>query len=249
MRKRLLIAASARRCSSPSGSPPPRAGPTAAAPANPGFEQDGAATGSPSGWRATGDRAADFTEAGGHSGGFRLCTGAPSRYKVETTQQVTRPRGRLVHAARLGAGERRRQRELDRARGLRPATRRARPCRSRPRSWLQIVVSTRVDACAPARSCSAPMRPPASGRTSTTSSSSPAARRLSLLGADVSSLAKSEDKGGVYRDVLRPAGRRARHPRGRGPELVRLRVWVDPADGYHDKAELLELARRARRRA
>ena len=31
-----------------------------------------------------------------------------------------------------------------------------------------------------------------------------------------------------------------------GMEWVRLRVWVDPADGYHDRAELLPMARRAR---
>ena len=27
-----------------------------------------------------------------------------------------------------------------------------------------------------------------------------------------------------------------------GINYARLRVWVDPADGYHDKAEILEMA-------
>jgi arabinogalactan endo-1,4-beta-galactosidase len=27
-----------------------------------------------------------------------------------------------------------------------------------------------------------------------------------------------------------------------GLNYARLRVWVDPADGYHDKAEILEMA-------
>lgn len=67
-----------------------------------------------------------------------------------------------------------------------------------------------------------------------------------FLGADVSSLKKSEDLGGVYRS---PSGRRGdalRILRAAGTDWVRLRVFVDPADGYHGQAELLEMARRAR---
>ena len=70
-----------------------------------------------------------------------------------------------------------------------------------------------------------------SGRTSTTSSSFLAPPKLSVLGADVSSLKKSEDLGGVYRDerrhrttvISRAVG--ARHPRGprrRSRPLARL---------------------------
>ena len=52
--------------------------------------------------------------------------------------------------------------------------------------------------------------------------------------------------GGVYRDASRRAqGDALDILEDARPQLVRLRVWVDPADGYHDKAELLELARRA----
>jgi arabinogalactan endo-1,4-beta-galactosidase len=80
----------------------------------------------------------------------------------------------------------------------------------------------------------------------------PGAARLSLLGADVSSLNKSEHLGGEYLECRcdddctpRPA---LRILAGAGLDAVRLRVWVSPADGYHDRDELLGLARRAKRR-
>ena len=66
------------------------------------------------------------------------------------------------------------------------------------------------------------------------------------LGGDVSSLNKSEQLGGVYRDARGRRGDALRILRAAGTEWVRLRVWVDPADGYHDRAELLRMARRAR---
>ena len=66
------------------------------------------------------------------------------------------------------------------------------------------------------------------------------------LGADVSSLKKSEDLGGVYRDARGRRGDALKILRAAGTEWVRLRVWVDPADGYHDTAELLRMARRAK---
>jgi arabinogalactan endo-1,4-beta-galactosidase len=76
------------------------------------------------------------------------------------------------------------------------------------------------------------------------------AAKLSVLGADVSSLAKSEDLGGLYFDDR--GGHRPPRPRNalgiledHGATHVRLRVWVDPADGYHDAAEAARMARRA----
>jgi arabinogalactan endo-1,4-beta-galactosidase len=79
--------------------------------------------------------------------------------------------------------------------------------------------------------------------------------KLAVLGADVSSLKKSEDFGGEYHDSR---GRRHHHGRcgndsaldileDHGANTVRLRVWVNPADGYHDLDELREMARRAER--
>ncbi|MFI6481116.1 arabinogalactan endo-beta-1,4-galactanase [Nonomuraea sp. NPDC050663] len=69
--------------------------------------------------------------------------------------------------------------------------------------------------------------------------------RLPVRGADISSLAKSEDLGGVYRHADGRRGDALRILKQAGLTHVRLKVWVDPADGYNDKAHVLEIARRA----
>jgi arabinogalactan endo-1,4-beta-galactosidase len=106
--------------------------------------------------------------------------------------------------------------------------------------WVEIVVSTRVRSSG---RCRAVLGGPAEfGELRLERGRVPEP----FLGGDVSSLKKSEDLGGVYRD---PSGRRGdalRILHAAGTDWVRLRVWVDPADGYHDHAELLEMARRAR---
>lgn len=68
---------------------------------------------------------------------------------------------------------------------------------------------------------------------------------LTIMGADVSSLKKSEDMGGVYTDENGVPGDALRILKDHGLNYIRLRVWVNPADGYHDKAELLTMAKRA----
>lgn len=65
---------------------------------------------------------------------------------------------------------------------------------------------------------------------------------LSILGADISSLKKSEDFGGLYREADGEAGDAIRILRNHGMNFARLRVWLDPADGYHSKETLLEMA-------
>jgi arabinogalactan endo-1,4-beta-galactosidase len=67
---------------------------------------------------------------------------------------------------------------------------------------------------------------------------------LSILGADISSLAKSEDMGGVYRDENGIEGEALEILRAHGLNYARLRVWVDPADGFHGRDEILDMALR-----
>jgi arabinogalactan endo-1,4-beta-galactosidase len=69
---------------------------------------------------------------------------------------------------------------------------------------------------------------------------------LTVLGADISSLKKSEDLGGVYRYADGRADDALLILKDHGLNYARLRVWVDPADGYHGKAEILEMASRLR---
>jgi arabinogalactan endo-1,4-beta-galactosidase len=71
--------------------------------------------------------------------------------------------------------------------------------------------------------------------------------RLPIRGADVSSLLKSEDLGGVYRTERGRTGDALRILKRHGLNWIRLRVFVDPADGYHGIRELLLMSRRAKR--
>ncbi|WP_338701795.1 arabinogalactan endo-1,4-beta-galactosidase [Streptomyces sp. Q6] len=77
---------------------------------------------------------------------------------------------------------------------------------------------------------------------------SAAARRgLEIRGCDISSLPKDEDFGAVYRY---PNGRRADAVRilaDHGVTHARLKVWVDPADGYNTKKRILPLAKRLKK--
>ncbi|MCD0442935.1 arabinogalactan endo-1,4-beta-galactosidase [Glycomyces sp. A-F 0318] len=68
-----------------------------------------------------------------------------------------------------------------------------------------------------------------------------------VRGADISGLIKNEDYGAVYR---RANGRKADAVRilaDSGVNCVRAKVWVDPADGYNTKDQVVELGRRAKR--
>lgn len=67
---------------------------------------------------------------------------------------------------------------------------------------------------------------------------------LSIRGADISSLKKSEDFGGIYRDERGAAGDALAILRDHGLNYARLRVWLNSPDGYHGQAQLLEMAAR-----
>lgn len=213
---------------------------------NAGFEDDGTGTGLPQGWASRGTEAADFTEQGGHSGSFRLTHWSAADYAVDTVQVHRRlPEGwyTLRAWARRSAGANTSYLQLE--------------CGSRrervhlpvapPDQWLQVLVSVHVGG----GSCTIVLHTEASGGEWSNFDDVelvPGQVRLSVLGADVSSLHKSEDLGGVYYDgpsgpPLSALAVLARH----GVSHIRLRAWLNPADGYHDKAELLEMARRAKR--
>ena len=73
---------------------------------------------------------------------------------------------------------------------------------------------------------------------------SPVTTTLTVLGADISSLKKSEDKGGIYayEDGAQADALKILH--GHGMNYARIRVWVESPDGYHQKEQLLEMAKR-----
>ena len=70
---------------------------------------------------------------------------------------------------------------------------------------------------------------------------------LVVRGADISSLKKSEDKGGVYayEDGTQADALKILHDHGLN--YARIRVWMNSPDGYHGKAQLLEMAKRLKR--
>lgn len=67
---------------------------------------------------------------------------------------------------------------------------------------------------------------------------------LSIMGADISSLKKSEDKGGIYFDEKGVQGDALKILHDHGMNFARIRVWVNSPDGYHGKAQLLEMSKR-----
>jgi arabinogalactan endo-1,4-beta-galactosidase len=67
---------------------------------------------------------------------------------------------------------------------------------------------------------------------------------LSIMGADISSLKKSEDKGGVYLSEDSKPEDALKILHDHGLNYARIRVWVNSPDGYHGKTQLLEMARR-----
>jgi arabinogalactan endo-1,4-beta-galactosidase len=64
----------------------------------------------------------------------------------------------------------------------------------------------------------------------------PGRAELSILGADISSLHKSEAMGGVYKYSDGIQADALQILKDNGLNYARLRIWVDPADGYHNKA-------------
>jgi arabinogalactan endo-1,4-beta-galactosidase len=220
---------------------------------NAGFEDDGTGVASPTGWTSVGAAEADFSEAGGHSGGLRLTHWSPNSYDVETRQTIRGLRNGW-HTLRAWVKRSTGRNDSTVALACGGDTKRVHLPVAWPDQWLQVVVSADVRHGA----CTIVLHTNADGGEWSNFDDFelvPGAARLSILGADVSSLKKSEDKGGVYRDdACGVSSHRARRGdalrilEDHGLNYVRLRVWVDPADGYHDKAELLEMARRAKAR-
>ncbi|HWQ84071.1 MAG TPA: glycosyl hydrolase 53 family protein [Anaerolineales bacterium] len=209
---------------------------------NPGFETQ-APDGLPSGWSHTGAASAVRPDDRGHSGDFRLTHQGTEAYQVETSQQVmgldngwytlriwVRSSGgqNAVYAA-LKCGDAEKRVHI--------------PSTSPGYRWLQLVVSNQVTD----GQCTISLV--SDGLPDTWASFddlelSPGQAALSILGSDISSLTKSEDLGGIYKDSDGTAQDALQILKEHGMNYARLRVWVDPADGYHDKDELLEMALR-----
>lgn len=67
---------------------------------------------------------------------------------------------------------------------------------------------------------------------------------LTVKGSDVSSLIKSEAKGGVYKNSSGTTGDALAILKSAGQNYARVKVWVNPADGYNNKTRVLAAAKR-----
>jgi arabinogalactan endo-1,4-beta-galactosidase len=223
---------------------------------NPSFEADGGVA-SPTGWQSSGSADADYTEFGGHTGNWRLSHYSANAHSVDTTQTLRglSPGWYTMKAwARRSTGNNNAYIALDCGGDVE----RTYVPVAWPDQWLQIVVSARTNHRG---ACTVTLHSDGDGGEWSNFDDvelvSGEAPKLAVVGADVSSLNKSIDFGGEYLDD-HGHGKHGRHGhqsiasalnilKEHGLEYVRLRVWVNPADGYHDKRDLLEVARQADR--
>ncbi len=228
----------------PSDVPNPTADPVSLL--NPGFENQ-ETNGIPSGWNHTGAAGASSIENRGHSSDSRLTHQSSEAYQVETWQTISGLENdwyTLRAWARSSGGQQAVYIALkcgnDERRGHIPST-------LPGYRWIQLEVSNQVMY----NQCTISLY--SDGNPDTWASFDdvelvPGRSSLSILGADISSLKKSEDMGGVYKDADGTEGDALQILKNHGLNYARLRVWVDPADSYHDKAEILEMALRLKSR-
>lgn len=209
---------------------------------NPSFEDQGTGEAIP-GWDQTGSTEAGFIEDRGYESNSRLTHKSSEAYKVETWQTLSGLEAdwyTLRTWVRSSGG----QNEVYLALKCGEVEKRTYvPSTSPGYRWLQLVVSNQVTN----GSCTISLY--SDGEPDTWASFDdvelvPGRAALSIFGADISSLKKSEDFGGVYRNADGTEGDALEILKNHGLNYARLRVWVDPADGYHDKDEILEIALR-----
>ncbi|AIR96696.1 arabinogalactan endo-beta-1,4-galactanase [Streptomyces glaucescens] len=209
---------------------------------NGGFESGGAGTGTPAGWSEYGAADASFTEAGGHGGSYRLSHWASTAYKVETYQYLSGLANgtyRLTAWVRSGGGQNAAYLALKNCGGAEQRT----DLPVSASGWIRIVVPVRVTA----GQCTISINSDANAGNWINVDDltfAPGTSGTTIHGADVSSLPKSEARGGVYRTTAGAAADPLAVMRNAGMNYARLKVWVNPADGYNDKSRVLAMAKR-----
>jgi arabinogalactan endo-1,4-beta-galactosidase len=215
---------------------------------NPGFEADGASVAAPTGWTSLGNADADFLEWGGQSSAesYRLSHWGATNYSVATTQTITGlQKGSYTLRAwgRRSNGQNQAYITLDCGKGAKRVDIPA----AWSGQWVQVAVSTKATQKG---ECKIGLHTDAVGGEWTNFDEvtlETGAVSLPIRGADVSSLKKSEDLGGLYYNKNNPNPKPAlKILKDQGTTHVRLRVWVNPADNYHNLQELREMSKRAK---
>lgn len=213
------------------------AAPPAGAVVNPGFENG------LDGWRTSGDRGAARLESGGADSPTRLTHWLEEQGAVSTTQRI-RPAesGWYTVSARVKSGGGPASSRLE-ATGCGTPAATVLPSTETDDSWLRLSVSfhTSRGGC----TIGLTTEGPAGSWASLDQVELTAGRTERLIrGADLSGVRKNEDYGAVY---AAPNGRRVDPVdafAAAGADLGRLRVWVDPADGYNALDDVVATGRR-----
>ena len=215
---------------------------------NPGFESDGAGTATPAGWStysAAGQNAASFTESGGHSGGYRLTHWSASAYKVETYQYLsglTNGNYTLTAWVRSGGGQNSAYLALRNCGGAEQRT----DLPVSASGWIRIVTPVAVTGS----QCTISINSDANAGnwinvddltfTSGTTGLGHQGRRHLVAGQERGLRRRLQDQ-------LRHApATRSPSCKSAGMNYARLKVWVNPADGYNNKARVLAMAKRVK---
>ena len=208
---------------------------------NAGFESG--VTQSPSGWAESGTVSASKTEAGGHSGNVQLAHWAASAYVVETYQTLTgltAGQYTLSGWVRSGGGQRAAYLQLRDCGGA--VARTTIPAVS---AWMQISVTATVSAS----QCTVSIYSDALANNwinvdDLTFARASTGSTITIRGADISSLPKNEAHGAVYFDPAGAQRSAVTMLANAGANYARLKVWVNPADGYNTKARVRAMATR-----
>lgn len=221
----------------PAGGSGPDSTPQPVALANPGFE-----TGDLAGWTTT-HAETTVVEDGGFQSNFRLTHRGDEPYRTETVQTVS---GLANGWYSLRAWVRSSGGQNEVYLALQCGEREKRvyvPSTSPGYRWLNLVASQEVTE----GMCTIRLVSDANAGDWASFDAVellPGRTALTILGADISSLNKSEDLGGVYREADGTPGNALQILKDHGLNYARLRVWVSPADGYHTKEKLLAMALR-----
>ncbi len=215
---------------------------------NPGFEN----AWSPTGWTVTGTTSAATVQSGGHAGSRRANLWSSGAYTTELRQTVTglTPGWWTLRVwARSGSATPGQALDVTRIglEGCGAAWRyQTVPSTEQDNGWVQVAVS----AYATGSSCTIALRTGSTvgGAWAQFDDVTLTAGRITrpIRGMDMSSVPKNQAKGAVYRNASNVAGDPVTILRDAGVNYARLKVWVNPADGYNNKARVLEMARRAK---
>lgn len=211
---------------------------------NPGFEANGTGTSSPTGWSSSGTTSASYTEAGGHSGSYRLTHWSSTAYTVDTYQTITNitdgyyTLGVWVRSDDTGGTN------YVSLSGCGSATKATYVPVDSDGNWLQIVdyIDVTNNQCTiNFYSSSAADAWTNYDDVTFAAGSAP----IAVRGADVSSLYRGEQDGGVYYTSSGTEENALQIMSAAGLNYVRLRVFVNPEDGFNDEAQLLAGAKQA----